>query len=103
MSAKLVPVLFRFPGMLAPLANEVTLLGPFNGWDPRTHILAKDPQGSWSITLYLPPGRTIYCFSVDGAYWLDPGDEGRVPNGWGSEYSVRYVGDSSPAAAKVRA
>lgn len=23
--------------------------------------------------------------------WLDPGDDGRIPNGWGSEYSVRHV------------
>jgi len=23
--------------------------------------------------------------------WLDPADEGRVPNGWGSEYSIRHV------------
>jgi len=50
------------------------------------------------ITLYLPPGRTIYCFNVDGAYWLDPDDDGRVPNGWGSEYSVRHVGASGPPA-----
>src|SRR5438445_12610879 len=29
--------------------------------------------------------------SVDGAALLDPEDEGRLPNGWGSEYLVRYV------------
>jgi hypothetical protein len=23
--------------------------------------------------------------------WLDPEDEGRLPNGWGSEYSVRHI------------
>jgi hypothetical protein len=28
---------------------------------------------------------------VDGAMWLDPEDEGRLPNGWGSEYSLRHI------------
>jgi hypothetical protein len=23
--------------------------------------------------------------------WLDPEDEARLPNGWGSEYSVRHI------------
>jgi hypothetical protein len=41
--------------------------------------------------VYLPPGRVLYSFWVDGMMWLDPNDEGRVPNAWGSEYSVRYV------------
>jgi len=98
-SMTVVPIVFRFPGTLAPAANHVAILGPWNGWNPRAHVLAKDPQGFWTITLYLPPGRTIYCFNVDGAYWLDPNDDGRVPNGWGSEYSVRYVGASGPTAA----
>jgi hypothetical protein len=30
--------------------------------------------------------------------WLDPADEGRVPNGWGSEYSVRHVASGAEAA-----
>ena len=98
MNPTLVPVIFRFPGGLVPSANHVAILAPFNGWNPRTHALTRDPQGVWTITLYLPPGRTIYCFSVDGAYWLDPNDDGRVPNGWGSEYSVRHVGASGPPA-----
>jgi hypothetical protein len=49
------------------------------------------PEGDWVVKIDLPPGRTVYYFDVDGAYWLDPNDDGRIPNGWGSEYSVRYV------------
>jgi len=41
------------------------------------------------------PGRIIYHFDVDGAYWLDPSDEGRVPNAWGTHYSVRDLGPPS--------
>jgi hypothetical protein len=35
------------------------------------------------------PGRLP--FSVDGTKWLDPDDDKRLPNDWGSEYSVRDV------------
>jgi hypothetical protein len=96
MSADIVPVTFRFPWAAAPRANHVAILGPFNGWNPNVHLLTKTPEGCWVIRLYLPPGRAVYCFDVDGAYWLDPDDEGRIPNGWGSEYSVRYVRGSNP-------
>jgi 1,4-alpha-glucan branching enzyme len=99
-NSALVPVTFRFPHTMAPAAHRIAILGPFNGWNPMVHLLTKSPDAYWTITLYLPPGRTVYCFDVDGSYWLDPHDEGRVPNGWGSEYSVRYVrqGDELPAA-----
>lgn len=92
----LVPVIFRFPGKLAPRAGQVAVVGPFNGWNPAVHLLTKTADGDWTITIYLPPGHTIYQFSIDGAFWLDPYDEGRVPNGWGSEYSIRYVRQDTP-------
>jgi 1,4-alpha-glucan branching enzyme len=90
--SSLLPVTFRFPEALAPTANRVAILGPFNGWNPNVHLLSKTPERWWTITLFLAPGRTVYCFNVDGAMWLDPNDEGRVPNSWGSEYSARVVG-----------
>jgi hypothetical protein len=59
--------------------------------------MRRSGDNGWTITVYLPPGRVVYAFSADGALWLDPEDQERVPNGWGSEYSVRYVG-AQPAA-----
>jgi hypothetical protein len=41
--------------------------------------------------VFFPPGRIVYGFDVDGIFWLDPSDEARLPNGWGSEYSIRFV------------
>ncbi|GEM_PF-2777632 len=93
----LVPVTFRFPSRLVPAAQCVAITGTFNGWDPGTHRLRRDLHGDWTITVYLPPGRIVYCYSVDGTPWLDPADQGRIPNGWGSEYSVRYVGERADA------
>ena len=87
----LVPVTFRFPGTLVPRARRVAVVGPFNGWNPAAHLLTKTAAGDWAITIYLSPGRTLYQFSVEGISWLDPYDEGRVPNGWGSEYSIRDI------------
>lgn len=95
---RLVPVTFRFPAALAPLARCVSVAGAFNGWSSTSHPLGKGPDGDWVATVYLPPGRVLYYFCVDGATWLDPLDEGRVPNAWGSEYSVRYVREASRGA-----
>ncbi len=91
MTTQLVPVTFRFRCGIGSRANQIALLGPFNGWNPKTHLLTKTPEGDWVVKIDLPPGRTVYYFDVDGSYCLDPNDEGRIPNGWGSEYSVRYV------------
>jgi hypothetical protein len=69
----------------------VAVVGPFNGWNPTVHALVRTTAGDWTITIYLPLGRVIYYFDVDGAFWLDPYDDGRASNAWGSEYSVRRV------------
>jgi hypothetical protein len=67
------------------------VIGTFNGWNPAVHPPVRTTTGDWTITIYLPPGRAVYLFSVDGATWLDPRGDGRIPNAWGSEYSVRDV------------
>jgi len=84
-------VTLQFPGSLAPGARRVALVGPFNGWDSAVHPLVRTAGGDWAITIYLPPGRVTYHFDVDGVAWLDPNDDERIPNAWGSEYSVRHV------------
>jgi anti-sigma B factor antagonist len=89
---RLIPVTFRFHSVLAPAAQRVSLLGPFNNWTPNVHPLKRTGNGWWIVTVYFPPrGRIVYCFDVDGTIWLDPNDQGRIPNDWGSEHSVRNV------------
>ena len=97
----IVPVAFHFPGSLAPCAQRVAVSGSFNAWNTESHRLTKTPQGEWTVTVFLPPGRVVYCFDVDGTPWLDPGDDGRIPNSWGSEYSVRNV-RSAPRISALR-
>ncbi len=94
MIPEVVAVTFHFPGSRVPTAKQVSVIGSFNAWDPQAHRLRKSPDGDWGITIYLSPSRVVYCFDVDGIAWLDSADDGRVPNGWGSEYSIRNVNKS---------
>ncbi len=87
----LVPVTFRFPGHLDPVARHVAIVGSFNNWDPSANRMSRTPVGDWTATILLAPGRAVYGFWVDGMMWLDPSDEGREPNIWGSEFSVRTI------------
>ena len=91
------PMSFHLPGTRIPTAKRVSVLGSFNGWDAKVHRLRKSPENDWAITIYLPPSRIVYYFDVDGIAWLDPEDDERVPNWWGSEYSVRNVMPSDGA------
>jgi anti-sigma B factor antagonist len=97
-----VPVTFRFPSALAPSAQCVSLIGPFNNWNPRAHPLARTKNGWWATTVDLPLGRVVYCFDVDGATWLDPNDQGRTSNDWGSEFSIRNIEPISQPPSPLR-
>lgn len=100
MATTYVPVTFRFPGRLAPTARHVAVVGSFNNWNSLSHPMVQNSAGDWTATVFLPPGRTFYGFWVDGMMWLDPADEGREPNAWGSECSVRNV-DPAPKSASL--
>ncbi len=96
-----VPVTFRFPGTLARTARQVAVVGHFNAWDPTAHPLTKTPEGDWITVIDLPPGQVVYRLWVDGTTWLDPYDDGREANVWGSEDSVRCIQqDVAPSWAR---
>lgn len=53
-------------------AEEVAIVGDFNGWDEHATPMVRDGAG-WSARVPLPPGRHVYAFVVDGNRWLvDP-------------------------------
>jgi len=76
----------------APAAVTVAVAGTFNRWDPGSHRLAgPGPDGLWTITLPLPPGRYEYLFLVNGTDWvLDPGASA-TDDGIGGRNSVLVV------------
>ena len=97
----LEPVTFRFPAGLVPGARRVAVVGPFNGWNHAVHPMSRRAGRGWTVTIYLPPGRVLYLFDVDGERWLDPYDEERMPNSLGTQYSIRHI-VSTPAGGRRR-
>lgn len=84
------------PGVLltyvAPEAHSVSVVGEFNGWDPQSHRMAKDPDGHWTITLRLAPGTYQYKFVVNEHHWVeDPASLHRVGDSYGGNNSVLHV------------
>jgi alpha-amylase/alpha-mannosidase (GH57 family) len=64
-----------------PEAKSVAVVGDFNGWSRSEDSLRAGPDGLWSLTRVLRPGRYQYKFLVDGAsYILDPANPATVMN-----------------------
>ena len=75
----------------APEAKQVSLMGDFNNWNPKTHVMKKDKKGVWSKTILIAPGRYEYKFFVDGEWWLDPENDQTGQNTFGSTNNVLIV------------
>jgi len=56
----------------APKAGSVRLSADFNRWNPQFAALEKDPDGSWQLSVPLPPGKYLYLFEEDGRLIPDP-------------------------------
>lgn len=75
----------------SPGANEVILMGDFNDWNPKTHIMNNDGEGIWRKTVVLAPGGHEYKFVVDGQWQNDPRNQDTVPNSFGTFNNVISV------------
>ena len=80
-------------GMYHSLNKFITLVGEFNDWDPQaTPLVRVGPDGPWVATVWLPPGRHVYGFVLDGAKWVaDPWAPLAPDDGFGTPASVRVV------------
>ena len=72
----------------APNAQSVSLAGDFNAWNPDSHPLKKNSNGSWKISVSLSPGRYEYRFIVDGHWQNDPDCTAYAANPFGSENCI---------------
>ena len=72
----------------APEAQSVSLVGDFNSWNPDSHPLKKNSNGSWKTSVSLSPGRYEYRFLVDGQWHNDPECAVHTTNPFGSENCV---------------
>jgi len=55
-----------------PSAQEVILMGDFNKWNSKKHVMKATSDGIWKKIVMLEPGRYEYKFLVDGEWQEDP-------------------------------
>jgi 1,4-alpha-glucan branching enzyme len=76
----------------APEAEEVQLVGDFNHWDPASHPMKHQVDGTWVIQVQLPHGYQHYRFLVDGKPTLDPRAYGIARDEFGEKVSLLGAG-----------
>ena len=82
--------------------RSVSLRGSFNNWGEWP--MKKNPDGSWSLTVDLPPGEHAYKFFINGQWpkdmcndstfgtpMVDPQADGCIDDGFGGQNAVRVV------------
>ncbi len=72
-------------------ANGVFLIGDFNKWNPKTHPMKSDGNGTWVKDVIIPPGKYEYKFMVDGQWKEDPQNEQLCPNCFGTYNNIINV------------
>jgi len=65
-------------------AKKVILMGDFNNWNPKKHLMKKDGNGIWTKTVMLFPGEYEYKFLVDGEWTEDPKNDQKCLNRFGT-------------------
>lgn len=58
--------------LVAPQAKRVAIIGDFNEWQPESHPMKRQVDGSWALQVPLHHGHHRYQFLVDGQPILDP-------------------------------
>ena len=77
--------------LLAPDAEQVSLVGSFNDWDTTCRPLKKDKKGAWKTTVTLERGHYEYLYWVDGQWQQDPACELLETNPFGTKNCVVEV------------
>jgi glycosidase len=95
-------VTFRFQPVISGI-NKVYLAGTFNDWnDSKTPMSDLDQNGTYEVTLLLPPGEYLYKFVVDGNWLTDPNAQAYEPDGMGGKNAIIIVDENLPPASFVK-
>lgn len=70
--------------------KEVLLSGSFNGWSNSGYTMKETADG-WEISIYLPKGKHLYKFMVDGEWMHDTRNDLWEPNEYGGKNSIVWV------------
>ncbi len=69
-SRNVCKVTFMMPKEAGPDAESVAIVGEFNEWDTRAHLLKRQRNGDYTITLELKVGREYqYRYLIDNSRW----------------------------------
>jgi 1,4-alpha-glucan branching enzyme len=74
-----------------PNAEEVVLVGDFNNWNNKKDQMKKYEAGVWKKMVMIPPGRYEYKFLVDGQWMLDPNNDQKCSNCFGSYNNILII------------
>jgi hypothetical protein len=81
-------------------AQSVELMGEFNNW--KAQPMTKQSDGTWTITVSLPPGTHGYKFLVNGTDWyFDPNNSNRKKVDGVENSAIEIAADSAPATRTV--
>ncbi len=69
-------------------AQQVFIAGTFNDWNPTSHPLKADRNGTWDATLKLDRNDHEYKFVVDGEWCHDEVNPNYVINPFGTRNSI---------------
>jgi hypothetical protein len=82
-----VPIIFDAAG-----AQKVSVVGDFNDWNSAAAPMTRfGPNGPWTATVNVTPGRHLYAFMVDGNLVVDPRAPAARDLDYGSDASVMMV------------
>lgn len=78
--------------LFAPQADEVELIGAFDGWFEQILPMQRAADGVWSVHLNLPGGTYLFRYRVDGDVWqLDDAAHGECTAGDGARKSRVWI------------
>ena len=74
-------------------ANNATLCGDFNNWEPTAYPMEQRPDGSFWLTITLEAGKSYrFKYLLDGQFWENDWDaDSYVANDYSGEDSVVNV------------
>jgi 1,4-alpha-glucan branching enzyme len=69
-------------------ADQIALVGDFNGWDSRSHPFGRDREGQWIVSVDLQIGRAYqFRYLCDGRNWMND-SEADAPDGNNNNFVV---------------
>ncbi|HYN88227.1 MAG TPA: isoamylase early set domain-containing protein [Ardenticatenaceae bacterium] len=88
----IVEVTFELPDSF--WADEISVVGDFNGWDQRANPMHHRRDGGWTLTLALGADQEYeFRYLIDGRDWMNDAEaDGYRPNQYGTDNSVVSTG-----------